>query len=61
MDRGLRPMLPKYGPCEGVDFAEGDGSDADALAGESESADAGEKVERIHFSASGGCALRAAK
>jgi hypothetical protein len=48
-------VLGEDGSAEGVDFAEGDGADADTFAGEGEAADAGKQVERgesdIHFAA----------
>jgi hypothetical protein len=45
VDRDAGPVLREDGAGERLDLTESDGADADALAGEGESADAGEQVE----------------
>lgn len=48
MDGDSRPMLSEDGAAEGIDFTEGDGSEARLFEAKTEPSDAGEKVEDIH-------------
>jgi len=48
VDGDVGPVLAEDGAAEGIDFAEGDGADADSLAGDGESSDAAEQIQGVN-------------